>query len=474
MASDTDAIFAQYKTYAGIAIGGVVLAAILDACTAPSEQEISDAKAAQQVAVEARRAAVENPGAAAEEKIKPIETLAVAEKVAELGPARDGAAVYQAACMACHAAGVMAAPKLEAGAWDQRIHKGLDGLTTSAINGINNMPARGGNPAITDEEMKNAVAYMLAESGYDPDAPAEDAAEAKVAAVDPAVMEEIKAAVAQATAAAEAAQASAAEAKAAAEAAQNSVSAAAGAAAVAATDATNAAIPSSGASSIGKQIYDTTCFTCHDVGIFGSPTLSDKAAWNTRIARGIDALYATAIDGNGTNTKPALGGHPGLSPAQVKAAVDYMLDTAGVNTAADAGEIAPNTSAAADKPAQETTAEEAKPEQAAPEAEAEADKPEQTAATDSTESTAAAPTWAGIDGEKVYRGICFSCHDMGIAQAPALGKATAWEARMAAGMDALYANSINGKGIMPAKGGNPALSDDEIKAAVDWMVQQIK
>jgi cytochrome c5 len=46
--------------------------------------------------------------------------------------------------------------------------------------------------------------------------------------------------------------------------------------------------------------------------------------------------------------------------------------------------------------------------------------------------------------------------------------------RIAAGMDALYASALNGKNTMPAKGGNPALSDAEVKAAVDYMVEKAK
>lgn len=538
MASNTDETFAKYKTYGTAAVGAVALASVLDWFTAPSEEEIAEAKAASEAVVEARRVAVENPGAEAEEKIKPIEKLAVVAKAPEPGPARGGAEVYQAACMACHAAGVMEAPKLEAGAWDARAHKGLDGLTTSAINGINNMPARGGNPAITDEEMKNAVAYMLTESGYDPDALGEAVEEEKTAAIDPAVMEEIKAAAAEAKAAAEAAKASAAEAKASADAAQTAVTGAAAAvtaaavAAVGGEDETETEMAQdSGADSVGRQVYESTCFTCHDVGIFGSPMISDTAAWNERVGKGMDALYATAINGNGTNTKPARGGHPDLSDAQVQAAVDYMLATAGadmtaagtvtqqaaqteetVEEAPAANETETETEAASEEStetAQESaeSTEEAVQEETQPDAEATEEKaeeavqeaqpeaeatPEAEAATEekaeeatqepaaevkqeATETVAAAaPSWAGIDGEKVYRGLCFSCHDMGVAQAPVLGKATAWEARIAAGMDALYENSIKGKGIMPAKGGNPNLSDDEIKAAVDWMVSQVE
>lgn len=95
---------------------------------------------------------------------------------------------------------------------------------------------------------------------------------------------------------------------------------------------------------------------------------------------------------------------------------------------------------------------------------------------DSPEEKAEAPVAAAsaADGEGVYKGLCFSCHDAGIAGAPKLGDQAAWEPRLALGMDSLYETTIKGKGAMPAKGGNPALSDEEVKAAVDYMIAQSK
>lgn len=78
---------------------------------------------------------------------------------------------------------------------------------------------------------------------------------------------------------------------------------------------------------------------------------------------------------------------------------------------------------------------------------------------------------AEISGEKAYSGICQSCHMSGVAGAPVVGDAGDWQARIALGMEALYQSAIKGKGLMPPKGGNPALSDGEIKAAVDFMVE---
>ncbi|WP_298658689.1 c-type cytochrome, partial [uncultured Thiothrix sp.] len=91
------------------------------------------------------------------------------------------------------------------------------------------------------------------------------------------------------------------------------------------------------------------------------------------------------------------------------------------------------------------------------------------AAANPTEQTSSS---VSADGEKVYRSICFSCHDVGIANSPKLGDKTAWAPRIAAGKDSLYNHALNGLNAMPAKGGNPALSDADIKAAVDWMAAQ--
>lgn len=73
---------------------------------------------------------------------------------------------------------------------------------------------------------------------------------------------------------------------------------------------------------------------------------------------------------------------------------------------------------------------------------------------------------------------CAACHAQGIAGAPLVGSADAWTARIAQGMDILYDHAINGytgvDGLMPAKGGNMALLDESVRAAVDYMVEQSK
>ena len=63
-----------------------------------------------------------------------------------------------------------------------------------------------------------------------------------------------------------------------------------------------------------------------------------------------------------------------------------------------------------------------------------------------------------------------ACHVTGAANAPKLGDKAAWAPRIKTGTEALYASVLKGKGAMPPKGGNAALSDADVKAAVDYMV----
>ena len=89
------------------------------------------------------------------------------------------------------------------------------------------------------------------------------------------------------------------------------------------------------------------------------------------------------------------------------------------------------------------------------------------------EAVAEAPA-AAVDGKAVYTTACFACHGTGAAGAPKLGDAAAWGPRVATGKDALMASAINGKGAMPPKGGQMHLSDAEISASIDYMLDAVK
>jgi len=90
------------------------------------------------------------------------------------------------------------------------------------------------------------------------------------------------------------------------------------------------------------------------------------------------------------------------------------------------------------------------------------------------EQTAAAPSSETLSGEQVYQSACAVCHAAGIAGAPKLGDAAAWEPRIAQGDDTMYEHAIKGLNAMPAKGGNMSLSDDAVKAAVDYMSSSVQ
>ena len=79
---------------------------------------------------------------------------------------------------------------------------------------------------------------------------------------------------------------------------------------------------------------------------------------------------------------------------------------------------------------------------------------------------------AVLSGEQVYKKSCVNCHGTGIANAPKLGDAVAWGSRIAKGNDALYSSAKKGVPgtAMMAKGSCGACSDEELEAAVDFMV----
>ena len=76
--------------------------------------------------------------------------------------------------------------------------------------------------------------------------------------------------------------------------------------------------------------------------------------------------------------------------------------------------------------------------------------------------------------DQIVKTQCATCHQAGVANAPKFGDAAAWAPRIQTGIDSMVQSVIKGKGAMPPRAGNPALSDAEIRAAADFMVSQSK
>jgi len=303
-------------------------------------------------------------------RIAPVGTVVLAEASGPKGML-TGEQVYGQVCKTCHEGGLAGAPKLgDKAAWTKVVAQGEKLSFEHAINGIRAMPARGGNSELTDDEVKRAVAFMMAKVGANWTSPAVAAAAAPAAA--------------------------------------------------------------GAAERTGQQVVEAACGKCHNTGEGGAPKIGDRAAWLQRVKFGLDRVYQSALRGH--SGMPARGGMADLSDSEVKKAVEFMLNSGS----------APATAAAL-----------------APAA----------AATPAVAVAAAAPA---ADGKKVYDSSCVACHGAGVAGAPKFGDKAAWAPRIKTGMDALYAASIKGKGVMPPKGGNTALSDADIKAAVDFMVAAAK
>lgn len=107
--------------------------------------------------------------------------------------------------------------------------------------------------------------------------------------------------------------------------------------------------------------------------------------------------------------------------------------------------------------------------------------PAQVAASTVTPVSPAAPAGKGAGpaqdtakGKSIHDASCGACHNTGAAGAPKTGDKAAWAPRIKQGVDALHQTALKGKGAMPPKGGNMALSDADVKAAVDFMVSQSK
>jgi len=166
----------------------------------------------------------------------------------------------------------------------------------------------------------------------------------------------------------------------------------------------------------GREVVEAVCAACHATGKDNAPRIGDAKAWMPRAAQGLSALTAHALAG--IRNMPPHGGSPGVSNVEIQRAITYMVNRSGGNW------VEPLVAGAA--PVMRTS-------------------------------------------ESIVLNQCANCHWDGRDGAPKIGDRTAWTRRLSKGLDVLVASAVHGHGPMPARGGMPELSDDDIRHAILYM-----
>ncbi|WP_245784173.1 c-type cytochrome [Halomonas korlensis] len=220
----------------------------------------------------------------------------------------DGETIYGNVCAACHESGAAGAPIRGAeDGWSDRVEKGFATLLDHSINGFNAMPARGGNPDLSDEEVEAATAYLVEPVMDVPEAGGEEAAAEGEATADAEASEETSG---------EATETASTDAE-----AEGGEEASGEATETAAAETETEGNGDSGLD--GEALYSSSgCVACHASGAAGAPILGDAEAWAPRLEKGTEELYASAI--NGIGAMPPKGGSS-ASDEEIQAMVDYMI-----------------------------------------------------------------------------------------------------------------------------------------------------
>lgn len=190
----------------------------------------------------------------------------------------------------------------------------------------------------------------------------------------------------------------------------------------------------------GPQIFNKVCTQCHgaDVNVAFAPKITHNAEWSNRIAKGFDTLVSHAINGftgSEGGQMPARGGDATLTDDEVARAVAYMANQSGANFTAPAVQKSDAAASGASTPAGQG---------------------------------------AAANGEAVFNKLCIACHAANSAfpNSPKITHNDDWAPRLKQGRDTLVRNAIEGFKTMPARGGDAALSDADVEAAVVYMANQ--
>jgi cytochrome c5 len=167
----------------------------------------------------------------------------------------------------------------------------------------------------------------------------------------------------------------------------------------------------------GKEVVDRVCAACHASGTNNAPKIGDAKAWGPRATQGLSALTEHAI--KGIRDMPAhggpAGGSIGVTDIEIERAIIYMVNRSGGNWIEPIGGATPALLRTSDQ---------------------------------------------------VVKAQCAKCHQSGENGAPKIGDRAAWVPRLKKGLEPLVASAIHGHGAMPARGGMPDLSDDQIRGAI--------
>lgn len=152
---------AVMSVLAAIAIGALIIANIITAASSP--QGLGPAQIAR---IQQRTEPFGVVNTSAEVAKQAAAQMAKNESGGASAAPMSGKEVYTNVCSACHGSGVMGAPKFgNTGSWTPHAQKGLTTLYSHALHGFKAMPAKGGNPSLSKEEVESAVQYMLKNSG---------------------------------------------------------------------------------------------------------------------------------------------------------------------------------------------------------------------------------------------------------------------------------------------------------------------
>jgi cytochrome c5 len=177
----------------------------------------------------------------------------------------------------------------------------------------------------------------------------------------------------------------------------------------------------------GREVVDTVCAECHAASVKSgpkigegaryAPKIGDEKAWGPLAARGLASLTASAL--KGIRNMPAHGGNRGLSDIEIERAIVYMVNLAGGKWFEPVSGVTPAVQR---------------------------------------------------KGKEIVDAQCAKCHQPGTNGAPRIGNLTEWIPRLRFGIDFAVRSAIHGHGAMPARGGVVDLTDLEIRAAVNYLI----